>query len=146
MKKYGQIEPTPSHAMTGNLGGGNHEISPLPGPGGFVGGGGAATSIVVVIICPNEGAVTFHFGTDNGNAGATIGQYAWYPDCHAAICGGNTGVKVSNCLMNDIVDSLNSNGVKIDGIIDRSGCTFGSDGKWHFGSGDAPSKTDPNQR
>jgi Protein of unknown function (DUF1559) len=98
----------------------------------LVGGGGAGPSILVVVVCLKEGVVTFHFGTGSGDAGATISKYAWFPDCHAAICGGNTGEMASNTLTNDIVDALKSVGVKIDGIVDGTGCMIGSDGKWYL--------------
>jgi RHS repeat-associated protein len=138
MKLY-PLEPSPGGTSEGGPLSPGHQILPLPGPGGSVGAGGAGPSVVVIIVCPKEGVVRFHFGTTSGDAGATIGMYAWFPDCHAAICGGDNSL-ASNCLMNDIVGALNQAGVKIDGVIDREGCSFGGDGKWHSGTGYPPSE------
>ena len=37
-------------------------------------------------------------------------------------------------MMNDIISAMNDVGLKLDGIMDSSGCVLGGDNKWYFGS------------
>jgi len=128
------VKPNPGTVkFSGQVPGGTHKVYAFPGVGSYVGGGGADPSIQVIVACPGQGAVVYHFGTNNGNAGASIEKYAWLENCHALICGGDNSVP-SNCLMNDIVAAMRAIGLKLDGILNSTGCVLGGDDKWYYGS------------
>ena len=94
-------------------------------------GVGAGPCIGVVVVCPSQVAA-FHFGPLD-DAGATLRQYAWPKDCHAVICDGDNSA-VSNDQLMEVINSLDNNGIKLDGIVNMEGCYYGPGDKWYVGS------------
>ncbi len=112
---------------------GGTQILRPPAPGKYQGGGGPDPSIVVIVNCPGQGNVVYHFGTSNGDAAASLREYAWFPNCHAIICGGDNSTP-SNCLMSNIVQGMKDINLKLDGFVNSSGCLVGSDNRWYSGA------------
>jgi hypothetical protein len=55
------------------------------------------------------------------------------------ICGGDNSA-VSNDQLIEVINSLNQNGIKLDGMINMTGCYYGPGGNWYVGSTTQPSQ------
>ena len=129
--------------MLSGVQGGNHQVAGLPlPPNRYFGVEGANLCIGVVVVCPSQ-AVAFHFTTTD-DAGATIRQYSWPTNCKAVICGGCNS-PASNDLLIEVINSLKQSGIKIDGMVNTTGCFYGPGGMWYVGVGTLPSQDTPNE-
>jgi len=114
--------PTPPPPGWG-LSGGSNQFNAGPGEVG-----GCHTCIGVVISCPSGGTAVFHFNTED-NPGRTLDDWTWPANCEAIVCGGNDE-KVSNCLADDVLEALKTEGIKVIGVSGAGRC--GVDAKGDF--------------
>ena len=137
IRKVGEVSPTNCGIALTGVTSGTHCVAGLPlAPNSYFGVFGAGPCIGVVVLCPGK-VVAFHFNALD-DAGATLRQYAWPKNCNAVICGGDNSA-VSNDELIEVINSLESNGIKLDGIVNMDGCYCGRNGNWYIGSTTMPS-------
>ena len=97
-----------------------------------MGGGGAQPCNILVVKC-NDWVAVFHFYPSDSPS-KTLGKFLFPKGCKAIICGGDDSTD-SNCLGDELVKAVGSNGIKLDGVSPNSGCGVLANGNW-FQHGD----------
>ena len=142
MDRYGKVVPSkiPKSTPNANIDGASNpelEVCGRPGPKQYFGVSGLGPSVGFVIQCEKNGVLTTVIkGHASGSASPFKYLQRWnLSGCHGIICGGDNTPE-SNCLMAEIIGSLNLSGVKIDGLVDWTGCFVDRSGNPYRKSGD----------
>ena len=123
---YLEVQNRPSGLGATGADAGNFVVSNA-NDGKYHGVGGAETCVGVVVYCPDTDLVYAYHLYAGVNSGAALNNHS---GCKAVLCGG-TDDRGSRCLLESAIDTLRSQGVTLEGIIQSSGCYLGPDKKWY---------------
>ena len=123
----------------------NAEFCGRPEKGQFFGPGGLGPSVGILVQIPGKDGKTWSVLSVH-LSGATspdkLIDFDFPKGSHGVICGGdNSGFSPSTYKF--ALDFFEANKVKLDGVIDWTGCFIGHDGKYYVRESDTPSKNNP---
>lgn len=115
-----------------------------PGANQYFGPDGLGPSVGVLVQIPDgkDGFSVLHSHLSGCTSAQDLLSFGFPPGSHGVICGGDNSPG-SNCTYRDAVAFMQMTGIKIDGIVDSSGCFVGSDGRYYRRKANKPSNNMP---